>query len=370
VVVSGIPALETILPIIWAEKQNNPHLKAKAVFIREGTLTGFGKTHPLLRLAEELMDEMLIPFGRGWVHWNGRSENYKLERLFRRSTRLTRGLNVWFSASAVEDLRALLGPTNRNHVTIFDYAYLESDARYQRYLKALCGQFALGVSHASTFSHIPKPSNFIEIRRDGSFFAECLGSFSAVNRIVIHFDSMETELNLNNLCIKLPTIDRFDSGWLTYVNGVFHEKLKGLQAAGPIGLLVSRPSAKNRSADWHTPDRDLRREALIDIRVTFDKLGLVPVILLHPSEVRSRRELRGWTVMTDIHYSAMFGLAEHIVTFGSQIAEDSWRMGKRMIEYGPVRRVAFESEFQKNGKTVAAHSLSGLTKLLVTKSNT
>jgi len=365
VVVSSMNALEEILPIIWAEKQINPKLQAKAVFIRERTLTGFGKTHPLLILATELMDEMLLPFGLGWIHWNGKSENIKLERLFRRSTRLTRGLNLtrgfnfWTLGSAVNEAKGIMGSSNQNQVTIFDYNYFPSDSKYQRYIKVLSDQVALGISHVSTLNIHERPSDFVEKRRDGSFFSENLGSLSAIKKIVLFFDSMDAELEINNLCIKLPTIDRFDVGWLAYVDGIFRKKMEELQPAGPVGLLISRAGVKS--------DRALRRKALIDIRLAFEDLGWEPVILLHPSEVRRGRELRGWTVITDIHYSVMFGLAERIVTFGSQIAEDSWRMGKTMIEYVPVRKESFQSEYHKFGKTLAAHSPSELKALLATK---
>jgi len=364
VLVSSMNALETILPIIWAEKQINPKLQVKAVFMRERTLTGYGKTHPLLILATELMDEMLLPFGLGWIHWKGKSENSKIERLFKRSSRLTRGLNltrgfnVWAFGSAVNEAKKIMASNNQHRVTIFDYAYFPGDSKYQSFIKAFSDQAALGISHVSTLNMRERPSGYVEERQDGSYFSESLSSLSAIKKIVLFFDSMDEELEINNLHIKLPTIYRFDLGWLAYLDGIFRKKLEELQAAGPVGLLVSTEGAKG--------DRALRRRALIDIRFAFENLGWVPAILMHPSEARKDRELRGWTVITDIHYSVMFGLAEQIVTFGSQIAEDSYRMNKKMIEYLPVRKATFQSEYHKFGKTLAAHSLSELKTLLVT----
>jgi len=361
VVIYGIPSLEQILPIIWTEKQHRPSLPVRAVFVHEGSYSGFGHHHPLIDLATELFDEIFVPFAWRWMHWRkGHDENHKFPKLLRRSSKLSRLISRSLSARSLSKLKALLPKHRDNSLTIFAHDYL-GDVTHVKYIDSLCRRLALTVAHASTANWANEPQADYGQRLNGSYFAEALRSITPARKIIVFFDSMTGALKLESLTIKAPTIDRFDEEWLDFVKSVFQDKMENLlHESAQIGLLISRPSA----GQVYAPDPVKRVQALVEIRRTFEESGLTPVVILHPHEVLNRKELEGWVVVEDIHYSLLLDEAKYVVTLGTQLAEDLWRKGRKMIEYSFVWQGTFQSSFSQVGKTVTAKCPLELAKIL------
>ena len=365
-VVSSLNTLETALPVVWREKSMNPGLVVKAIFLRETSLTGTGKTHPLLILATEVLDEMAIPYGLGWRHWSGPVDNPKLEYFFRKSSRISRALNLFVgltqitSSHSVRRVVRMLGLQASSKfqpcVAMFDYDYIVADIKYIRFLKELGAQFALGVSHTSTLSLRERHPEWIDSRRNGTHFLNHLSFLSWAEQVRVLFDAQDKRRDVGNFIITAPTIDRFNSDWLKWVGTVFSRTISKYDPESPFGLLISRGGIKE--------DRKLRRQALMDVRQALEQLGLRPLILLHPSEKFRRSELIGWQVVDDVHYSLLVANAQRIISFGSQIAEDVWRSGKKVIEYGAVKADWPQSEFFKLGKADFAGSPTELVQAL------
>jgi len=362
-VVSGLPALESMLPLVWNEKRKNPNIRARAIFLREGTLTGFGKSHPLLILAMEVLDEILVPYGLKWIRWSGPLDNSILNALFRKSSRASRALSLMVSNLTITKVMKKNGNLKRPFVTLFDFGYLPSDQMYQTTLSKLSGDMAVGLSHGSTLSFQKNPPGYLETRTDGTFFAG-LRSLLTSKLTLFYFDAMPRKLDMGDIVLAPPPIERFDINWRAFIRKVFDKRMAELEAAPLLGLLVSRHASVGAGADSQSLAPSLRRQALKDIRHSMEKCGLKPVVILHPSEVRIASELTGWLVVTDIHYSVLFSESTAIVTFGTQLSEDYWRMGGKMIEYSPVRKLEFHSEFSKSEKTTRVDSLLGLEEAL------
>jgi hypothetical protein len=361
VVIYGIPSLEQILPIIWTEKQYRPSLPIRAVFVHEGSYTGFGHHHPLIDLATELFDEIFIPFGLGWMHWRkGYEENHKFLRMLRLSSKLSRLISRFWTVQALRQVNALLPKNRDNSLTIFAHDYL-SDISHAKYVDSLCGSLAITVGHSSNINLGSDPKAHVEQRLNKSYFDEVLGYLTPARDITVFYEGMTGDLKLGSLTIKAPTIERFDEEWLAFVKSVHHEKMKKLvHDSAPIGLLISRPSA----GQVYAPDPVKRVQALVEIRRIFEESGLTPVVILHPHEGLNKKELEGWVVVEDIHYSLLLDEAKHVVTFGTQLAEDLWRKGRKMIEYSFVWQGTFQSSFSQVGKTVTAKSPLELAKIL------
>ena len=361
VIIYGLTSLEQILPIIWTEKQHRPSLPVRAVFVHEGSYTGFGHHHPLIDLATELFDEIFVPFGFGWMHWRkGFEEDHKFSTILRRSNKLSRLVSRSWSVRALSKIKALL-PTYRDaSLTIFAHNHL-SDVTHVKYIDSLCHELALTVGSSSSWNLVETPVAHSEQRLNGSYFAEALGGLSAARKIIVFYDIMSGALKLESLTIRAPTIERFDGEWLVFVKSIFHDRMQGLiDERGQLGLLISRPSA----GQLHAPDPVKRVQALVEIKRAFEESSLTPVIMLHPHEVLNKRELKGWVVVEDIHYSLLIDEAKYVVTFGTQLAEDFWRKGRKMIEYSFVWQETFQSSFSQAGKTVTAGSPFELAEIL------
>lgn len=366
-VIGSLNTLETALPIVWREKQINPALSVKAIFLREVTLTGSGKPHPLFSLTCELVDQMAIPNGFSWLQWRGKVDNPKLEMFFVSSSPLSRLMNLVVSLTkfttslSTRQVARVLGIHGRGNiestVTMFDYEYVRKDAKYRRFLEGIGTRFALGVSHVSTLNSSPREPCFTETRADGSYFVKHLSFLSEAKQIRILFDAAAERQQIGRFTVTSPTIERFSKDWVQWVAKRFEERMSQYHdlITPPFGLLISRGGSKK--------NRKLRKQQLIDVRRAFEQVGLRPLILLHPSEKLNKHQLIGWRVVDNVHYSLMIASAQQTVSFGSQIAEDAWRSGKKLIEYGPATSGS-PSEFFKLGMTEFVDSASGLKRLL------
>jgi hypothetical protein len=353
VIIYSIPSLEQILPIIWTEKQHRPGLLVRAVFVHEGSYTGFGHHHPLIDLATELFDEIYVPFAFGWMQWKTMNQELsKFPRLMRRSSQISRLISRRWSARSLSNLKALLPELGDDHLTIFAHDSL-GDLAHFKYVDSLCGKLAVTVGHASTSNVVAHARAHYEQRLNGSYFVEVLARLTPSREITVFYDGMFSTLKLASLAVRPPTIERFDGEWLVFVKSVFHDKMQNLlHENGQIGLLISRPPA----GQSYAPDPVRRVQALVEIRRTFEESGLTPVIILHPHEVLNKRELKGWVVVENIHYSLLLDEADYVVTFGTQLAEDLWRKGRKMIEYSSVWQGTYWSPFSQKGKTLTVGS--------------
>lgn len=364
-VVTGLPALESMLPLAWNEKLKKPGIRVTLVFVREGNLTGFGKSHPLVGAALAVVDEIWIPYGFLYRRFMIPKEAHKLRKLLLISNKITRFISLVTSGAHLGRIEKKIRFDNETDLTIFDFTYIKTDTRYQRVFEKISGPLRLAISHGSFCSFIPRSQRFLDDLESGIFFSETFEHISDSEETVFFYDGPVPTVN-SELQVEKQSVDRHDPDWLDFLSRLYHEETHNIGELKKIGLLVSRHGSKIPSKHGLTPSRESRVRGLGEVRQAFELVGLKPCILLHPSEVRDSKELRSWTVVENVHYSVMFRLAEKIVTFGSQIAVDAHLMGKSMIEYGPAREGNTISEHHKLGFTYHAYSQSHLIELLLT----
>ena len=363
-VVTGLPALESMLPLAWNEKLTKPNIRISLVFVREGNLTGFGKSHPLVDAALEVVDEIWIPHGFLYRRFTVPKEAHKLRNLLKISNKITRFISLVTSGAHLSRIKKKLQSDDKTELTIFDFTYIKTDTRYQRVFEKISGPLRLAISHGNFLTFTPRSQRFLDDLESGIFFSETFEHISESEETVFFYDGPVPKLNCE-LQVEKPSVDRHDPDWLDFLSRLHLEEAQNIRKLEKIGLLVSRHGSKIPSKYGLTPSRESRVRGLGEVRRAFELAGLTPCILLHPSEVRDSKELRGWTVIENVHYSVMFRLAEKIVTFGSQIAVDAHLMGKSMIEYGPAREDNMASEHNKLGLTYHAYSQSHLIELLL-----
>jgi hypothetical protein len=355
VLVSGLPTLEVVLPIIWNEKKLHPCLRATIIFAREGNLTGFGKSNPLLKIAMEVCDEIWVPFGPLLLLWNGHRDDWKLDAFMGLSSKLSRGISTVLTRRIHAKIKDRVERIKKPYVTCFDYGYLPADNVYGTLVSGVADTLLIGVNHGATlsFSKSSEP-RFEETRRDGTYFTKIFADIFPRKEMQFYFDRMVDGVSIGTTFVNKTPIERSDPDWLKHVAKIFKTKALELSALGNIGLLMSRHAPKKPLGTQEELDPGLRRRALQDVRAAFESNGLTPVIMLHPSEPLVGKELKGWVVIDDIHFSLLFQAAKAVVTFGTTLSEDYWRSGGSMIEYAPIRLVPFISEFAKSNKTIHA----------------
>lgn len=135
-----------------------------------------------------------------------------------------------------------------------------------------------------------------------------------------------------------------------------------------FALLISRPSSTN-SEDTQCPNEKIKKRMLREIRAELESLGLKPVYLPHPTE-RTRLTdnldfvlAPGWRVASKIHYLILISQAEIVISFGTQIEEESFLLGKKSIVYR-IDWEGFESRFVEQGRSYFSKSPNDLRLLL------
>lgn len=175
----------------------------------------------------------------------------------------------------------------------------------------------------------------------------------------------------NDRLLKLTKIPNLSRKWVEFVRA--HSKtLSGKKSRivndGEFILLISRPSTKS-TGQTHSPHPDIKKQMLKELRAQILTAEKTPVIMPHPTE---RPKLLhkinwiyapGWEVIEDVHYILLVEKAHKVVTFGSQLADDCYELGKKAIEYrldwqGQESRVSLE------GRADFCNNISQLAKAL------
>lgn len=358
IIANGLQILDNALPLAWLEKQRQSNVEIKLLILQEGLATGFGQVHPNLVLAARVCDEIIFGFGPSWARWK-RDEGFEaLQELLSRSSKISRfvGDLMWRQRlSRISSCLTLSG----QHLTVI--AYDLKNSLQDAFTRKLAGKSLLAISHSNTPFFLQSESEYYECRLDGSYFEKQLGEFDAnKNVFVVIFDSTLGECQ-GNVRSAQAWIDRTDPKWLEFLAREFSHETGPLRATGQIGLLVSRPGIPNHP---YAPSPGRRLDAIGQVRAAFEELSLEPTIMLHPNERYVASELHGWKLHSRVPNSLVLSSASVVVTFGAGLALDTYKAGKKAIEYLPASEALSESRYAKLGWTLQASDFGALKALI------
>lgn len=358
IIANGLQMLDNALPLAWLEKLQSPALKIKLIILQEGIATGFGQIHPNLVLASKVCDEIYFGFGVFWQRWQRDQGLDSFQRRLSRSNRLSRGIGELMWRQRLSHVSTKLGLRGR-HLTVI--AYDLKNELQDAFTRKLSGQSLLAISHQNVPAFVQDESDYFKSREDGSYFERQLSEFNNKNNVL----AVISDVTLGDCRGNIPTtkswIERTDPKWLEFLAREFSYETGLLRATGQIGLLVSRPGIPNHP---YAPTPETRLEAIHQVRAAFEELGLEPTIMLHPNERYVASELQGWKLHSRLPNALVLSSASVVVTFGSGLALDTYKAGKKAIEYLPASEALSESRYAKLGWTLQAGDFNALKALI------
>lgn len=337
ILANNLQFLDNALPSALVVKQRRPDTHIVIFFTQRPLVAEDENTHPLMSLAFELADEIIIPYGNTFSR-HPRSEFHNL-------THNSRRFSKWNKA------KQLLFPFNSNLSKVisaksivewdscrvwFDF-WLVEDSSYLKLLAYMTTVFKpaffIGFGHGLSFSsrqHQHVADKTVDI-------ISAIAPSAGLKIFSGGSDGLSSE---KNEFLQAQPNHRWSREWIHFVKAHCGFQQNDLDKAIDIGVFVSRPSSRNSKNIWG-PSAVTKRVVEHDVLELFLELSLKPIILRHPNERWSRREqTSGFRLLHGSHPLSVIHEAKLLVSYGSSVGEDFVRIGA-----GPeiVYRPDFES---------------------------
>lgn len=334
VLVSNVQFLDNVMPVILKLKRAEKTSRVRLIFFTEHLIVTAGPTHPLVCIAQELVDEILFPQGDDWVLWEPVLARQSITQISQRSTRLSRALSLRRMPTLISRLKKVLSLNPVSEVLICDYTRLKGGA-YEEMLTAIRCKKIVGLRHGdhSAWGVEEIFSDELHKRKENVVRLSRIHP-SAEKRIFDDDPALADFANFQGL-IESNAPPRLDSDWVRFVldQDETHE-LQNFKLSKGFGLLVSR-YVLSSGIPVETFNQRQKNSALKNVRRTLESFSLVPVLQKHPSERVPKNDLRGFTRFVTTHYLPLIENSEVNLSFGTSLLADCGRRGTGMIIYRP-----------------------------------
>lgn len=368
VIVDKLQLLESVLSVHVKYKRNF-YEHSIAVFTHP-TLLRRNSNHPLVQMAQKRFDYIVFPFFGFYRVWSrARESPISLPFGFGLATNLNLILGLVRSNLFGWDFSNVVSKMGVVDANVFFDALTYFESKMVRKIKR---KKFVAVSHFTGGFMKPK----IPITQNPNFKRnlESLVQMCETNKDLEFYLDENLTLALSTESTKKylsHDVRRLSPEWLQYVRQSFKgswSRLENRLSRNGYVLLISRPSSKS-SGSGTNPSLKMKKRMISHLKQEIASLNKVLVILPHPAEnisflqrIRSLFTSR-FFVVDKIHYLLLIDNADKVVTFGSQLVEDCWRLNKKAIEYR-IDWLGDESRFILENKSIFCNDRKDLRRIL------
>ena len=340
--------------------------KTIVCFTDPGIVSG-NTAHPLLRLALSQCNLVLIPVFGNLRRISKKTIENNVYRFFFEKVIL---IDLFFGKSRsrspqiyVRQIQRKLGP---DYVAILFEILNPLDTKVFQPLKR---RRYIGMSHTQ--------GGFLEYRLNSDRSTVVEKNVESIRldslsgniqfRAYLHQPLLERLGLENSKDWNIKSVEAISPSYLESLAPIFPEPNKILDGK-KFAVLLSRPSS-TQSSDIQCPPDAVKKKMMLDIRSSLKDLGMKPVFIAHPTEknqISKRFDFvlaPGWKVISKIHYLVLISRAEMVFSFGTQIEEECWLLGKKSIVYRQDWSGS-ESRFVRQGKSYFCKSAEDLQMLI------